>query len=322
MGSQSWVAWECPTHEEPLRLHGESLACSRGEAFAIRDGIPRFVPSSDYAAAFGRQWNRFRLTQLDSDSGLPASHDRLRRILGEELWAGLADSTVLEAGCGAGRFTEVLLERGARVVSVDLSSAVEANASNFPPSERHAVAQADILRMPLALASFDIVLAVGVIQHTPSPERTIGELFRRVKPGGWLAFDHYTWSPSRFGLAPLHRRRYMRMDPAESMRRIERLVDRLLPLHRRVADSRALSFLLGRVSPVLSYYSVFPQLSAAQQREWALLDTYDSLTDAHKHLRSRRAIRSALERLGAENIACWRGGNGVEARAMKARARH
>jgi SAM-dependent methyltransferase len=318
----SWAHLVCPVHQEPLHDDGESLVCSHGETFPIRDRVPRFVGSSDYAGAFGRQWNRFRLTQLDSHSGLSASHDRLRRILGEELWAGLAGNTVLEAGCGAGRFTEVLLEGGARVASLDLSTAVEANASNFPPSERHTVAQADILRMPIGPASFDIVLAIGVIQHTPSPGETIRELFTRVKPGGWLVFDHYTWSPSRLGLSVLYRLRYRRMDPAESMRRIERLVDRLLPLHRKVADSHTLSFLLGRVSPVLSYYSVFPQLSAAQQREWALLDTYDSLTDAYKHLRSRRAIRSALERLGAENIACWRGGNGVEARAMKARARH
>src|SRR6187397_1731582 len=37
---------------------------------------------------------------------------------------------VLEAGCGAGRFTELLLAGGARVVAFDLSRAVEANREN------------------------------------------------------------------------------------------------------------------------------------------------------------------------------------------------
>jgi SAM-dependent methyltransferase len=47
--------------------------------------------------------------------------------MGDELFSSLAGKHVLEAGCGAGRFTEVLLKAGAYVTSIDLSSAVEAN---------------------------------------------------------------------------------------------------------------------------------------------------------------------------------------------------
>ncbi|HEY0787434.1 MAG TPA: methyltransferase domain-containing protein, partial [Thermoanaerobaculia bacterium] len=89
---------------------------------------------SSYADAFGAQWRRYSRTQLDSYTGTTISRDRLRRCLGEELWEGLSGRKVLEAGCGAGRFTEVLLERGAILTSVDLSDAVVANAENFPPS--------------------------------------------------------------------------------------------------------------------------------------------------------------------------------------------
>src|SRR5688500_17062133 len=45
--------------------------------FHIKNGIPRFVPSQEYAESFGFQWNRFRQTQLDSHTGLPLSRDRL-----------------------------------------------------------------------------------------------------------------------------------------------------------------------------------------------------------------------------------------------------
>lgn len=281
------------------------------------DGIPRFVPSSGYADGFGRQWNRFRLTQLDSRSGLDISRKRLRRVLGEQQWAGLAGARVLEVGCGAGRFTEVLLGEGANVVSVDLSSAIDANGTTFPPSERHALAQASVLELPLPSESFDFVVALGMIQHTPSSAGTITELVKRLCPGGWIALDHYRRSLSRLRLAALVRLYYKRLPPEESMRKIERLVDRLLPLHRSFARSRVAHIALTRLSPVVDYYASLPGLTDEAQREWAFLDTYDSLTDVYKHLETERGLAKLLESAGAAEIEVWRGGNGVEARARK-----
>ena len=43
----------------------------------------------------------------------------------------------------------------------------------------------------------------------------------------------------------------------------------------------------------------------------------DSLTDWFKHLRNTKQIRAALEGLGAGDIWCEYGGNGVEARCQK-----
>jgi 2-polyprenyl-3-methyl-5-hydroxy-6-metoxy-1,4-benzoquinol methylase len=45
--------------------------------------------------------------------------------VGEKLWAELAGKQVLECGCGAGRFTEILLAEGAQVTFIDLSEAVD-----------------------------------------------------------------------------------------------------------------------------------------------------------------------------------------------------
>ncbi len=73
---------------------------------------------------------------------------------------------------------------------------------------------------------------------------------------------------------------------------------------------------MSRVSPVLSYYHALP-LDDELQRQWALLDTHDSLTDWYKHFRTRGQIRTTLERLGAREIWCEYGGNGVEARGRR-----
>ncbi|MDP6482002.1 MAG: hypothetical protein QF522_09040, partial [Acidimicrobiales bacterium] len=107
-----------------LEIEGEVLTCPTGtHHFPIRNGIPRFVDDSAYSGGFGTQWHAFPHTQLDSHSGLPVSQDRLLEALREDLWKTLPGSQVLEVGCGAGRFTEILLSQGAEVWSVDLSSA-------------------------------------------------------------------------------------------------------------------------------------------------------------------------------------------------------
>lgn len=144
------------------------------------EAIPRFVSAGSYASLFGEQWKQYKKTQLDSYTGTNITSNRLNRCLGN-LKDNLSDKLVLEAGCGAGRFTEILLQKGARLVSSDLSSAVEVNVENFPVSDKHIVIQADINDMPYADETFDVVICLGVIQHTPNPEETIKNLFALVK---------------------------------------------------------------------------------------------------------------------------------------------
>ena len=312
------LMWYCPVHQRPMTDSGPALLCGNDCRYPQRDGIPRFVASDNYSAAFGSQWKRYRLTQLDSYTGVPISKTRLARCLGDSLWADLKDKLVLEAGCGAGRFTEILLERGALVTSIDLSEAVDANQENCPQTDRHRIAQADILSLPLSTQQFDIVLCLGVIQHTPNPELTISALYNHVKPGGWLVFDHYTFNYLYYTkLAPYFRMVLRRLSPEKGLWWSEYLVDTLLPLHRRMQNARLLNFLFSRFSPVLCYYRSYPELNGELQREWALLDTHDALTDWYKHFRTRARIVNVLNALGASEVACAYGGIGVEARARR-----
>lgn len=302
----------CPVDGEAL--DGDAaLRCERDHRYPMRDGIPRFA-GGRYADAFGAQWLKFRRTQLDSHTGLPISRDRARRCLGPA-WETLDGANVLECGCGAGRFTEVLLGEGAAVTSVDLSAAVDANQANFPQDERHRVAQADILALPFAPRSYDIVFCLGVVQHTPDPERTIAALYEQVRPDGWLVVDHYSrrlqWWLST---APAFRAVLKRLPDDSGLAATDAVVKLLLPLHRR--SRGALATVVRRVSPVQAYYDKLP-LDDDQQYEWALLDTHDALRDWHKHFRSPGQVRATLERLGLVDVWCATGGNGVEARGRR-----
>jgi SAM-dependent methyltransferase len=299
-----WPEYRCPRCIGAVESDRGALVCGDcGARYAVEDGIPWFVERSTYADAFGAQWLEFASTQLDSRTGLTITADRTERLLGP-IWRELDGANVLEVGAGAGRFTEVLLGRGAWVSATDLSRAVEANAANVGARPRHRVAAASALALPFAPRGFELVFAPGMVQHTPSPEATIAALFDHVAPGGWLVFDHYRLDAgSTLRTAPLVRQVVKRLPADRGMAVTDALVRRLLPLHRAAARWRAAELVLNRVSPVTSYFRSLPALDDELQAEWARLDTHDNLTDVYKHHRSAARLERLLRSLGASELA-------------------
>jgi SAM-dependent methyltransferase len=306
-----------PASGDRLTPTGSMLVSSGGEEFPIVGEIPRFVKSESYAASFGLEWQVHSDTQLDSRTGANISRARLDGALGQPL-DSLREKTVLEAGCGAGRFTELMVEAGAYVHAIDLSVAVEANRRNIGDRPNYVVAQADLTGPPFPRQSFDVVLCLGVLQHTPSPEASIRALWQMVKPGGLIVFDHYSWDLSIVTkLAPLYRLVINKLPATTAKRMTDTLVDLWFPLHWSVRGMWPLQALLSRVSPCQVYFMMFPQLTRAQHRELCRLDTFDQLADRYKRLRTVRQIRRTLVALAAEEIEVRRGGNGIQARARK-----
>jgi SAM-dependent methyltransferase len=223
---------------------------------------------------------------------------------------------VLEVGCGAGRFTEILLAEGALVTSVDLSAAVDANAETCPPGERHRIAQADVNALPFRGGEYDVVVGLGIVQHTTDPERTMRDLIAQGRPGGIVVFDHYLRSWRRWTRTlPLARALLRRLPPDRGLAASTKLYEAFSPFHRTAEGRRFAEIVVNRVSPI-TYYGdrAFPGLDEATQREWSLLDTHDSLTDWFKHTRSVAQIEAFLRETTRTAFEVWEGGNGVEAR--------
>jgi ubiquinone/menaquinone biosynthesis C-methylase UbiE len=313
-----------PESKSPLFKSGDFLKGENEELYEIIDSIPRILKDkSNYCDAFGQQWLNWRETQLDSFTKTKITEVRLKRCLGSDLCNDLQlnERTVLEVGCGAGRFTEVFLKSFPKLIlsSVDLSNAVEANQINFPQNERHQILQADATKLPYENNSFDLVVCLGVIQHTPNPEDTIEELFKKVKPGGTLVIDHYTKSFSFYTklTAQLLRPIVKRMSYNKRMKFVKLLTNTFFPVHKLLRNIPLGQTLFSRVSPLLTYYHTLPELSHENQYNWALLDTHDHLADWYKHLRSKSEISAVLSNLGGINIWVEKGGNGIEARCKK-----
>ncbi len=174
----------CPVHAgllHPIEQDDrEFLRCDEGGClYPIRGGIPRLA-GERYVASFGRQWNRYDVVRTEEDAAV------FRVKTGSDP-ADLAGALVLDAGCGGGRYARLLGDHGASVLAVDLSDAVEKAAASCRDYPGVAIAQADLLDLPVADACFDFVFSIGVLHHSPDPRSAFAQVARKVKPGGRLA---------------------------------------------------------------------------------------------------------------------------------------
>ena len=286
--------------------------------YIIQNGIPRFVPQSNYADNFGMQWNHFRKTQLDSHSGVPISSERFWQATGwqpEEM----KDQWVLDAGCGAGRFAEVALMAGANVVALDYSSAVDACYANLKHFPTLHVVQGDIYALPFVPESFPFVYSLGVLQHTPNVEKAFAALPPMVRREGHLCTDFYwkrfkTMMHAKYLFRPFTKR----MAKPVLFEWLKRWVPSLLALSQTIGRLPLFGRALKRIIPVADYTGRFP-LSDQQIKEWALLDTFDMLSPEYDNPQSIKTIKKWLDKYGLikTNVKMAKGFNGPTATGEK-----
>lgn len=297
-------------------IESGTLRCSHCAAvYPILRGVPRFVPADNYSSNFGLQWNRFRRTQLDSVTGLPISRSR---FFAETGWTPdeLRGRSVLDAGCGAGRFAEIAVSCGAHVVALDYSSAVDACRSNLARYPNLSVVQADIYALPFAPGQFDFVYSLGVLQHTPDPRRALLSLPSQLRPGGKLAADFYLlnlahWCHPRTWLRPVT----TRLSPPRLLAIVDRSVPTLLRVSRFLGRLPVGGRALKRLVPVADYDGVFG-LSDEQLREWALLDTFDWLGARYEYPQRASTVRRWLMEAELDRIEVFRSHH-LAARAVR-----
>jgi SAM-dependent methyltransferase len=165
----------------------------------IHDGVLDFIGETgdDYCQNFGDQWNRFRSIQVDSVSGKSESS---QRFFAETGWKpeDIKGRLLLDVGCGAGRFADIAMTYGAKVVALDMSEAAWACRKTLErfPERDYLVVRANLFDLPFKQHAFDGIYSLGVLQHTPDPLQAIRCLTPLLTPGGRLA----TWIYERRAL--------------------------------------------------------------------------------------------------------------------------
>jgi 2-polyprenyl-3-methyl-5-hydroxy-6-metoxy-1,4-benzoquinol methylase len=256
-----------------------------GNLFPVKNGVTRVVPGEGYTGNFGFQWNKFEKVQVDRDkTGVQISK---ARFFSETGWdkENLDGKDVLEVGCGAGRFSQVVLEHTkANLYSVDLSEAVEANyRNNNHYGNRLQIFQASIYDMPFADNSFDKVFCIGVLQHTPDFKKSVFSLASKIKPGGELVVDFYPitgwWTKihAKYLLRPFTKK----MSNEKLLRRIDRNANRMIAGYR-FFDKIRLGKIFNRFIPVTDIKHTVPAgLDKKDFRDWVVLDTFDMFSPAY-----------------------------------------
>ncbi len=108
---------------------------------------------------------------------------------------------VLDLGCGLGGYTIALQERGAWVVSLDLSPA---SLAALPAGVRPVCADAE--HLPFSDASFDLVFCASLIEHVAHPVRLLSDIQRVLRDGGlcYLSFPPFYSVRGGHQFAPYH----------------------------------------------------------------------------------------------------------------------
>ncbi|MDD5120698.1 MAG: class I SAM-dependent methyltransferase [Candidatus Omnitrophica bacterium] len=260
--------------------------CRCSSIYPVRGGIARFSSGATHDN-FAIQWKKFADVQLDSKNGTTCSRDRLldqSEMLPEEF----KGKNVLEVGCGAGRFTEVLLSFGAKVISVDYSAAVEVCAEfnqSFRRKGQLFNTQADVFSLPFKKRSFDIVVGLGMLQHTGNAKKALQCLWEYVRPGGVLLVDRYQISLRSAHILKYCIRPFSRLfSPLATLKMAEVVCAFSIPVQHFLLSrfqgqgfKKYFRFIINR-----SLNSTFPlnleiegKLDADTAYRWSVLDTFD-----------------------------------------------
>jgi SAM-dependent methyltransferase len=282
----------CPDCRGALNAAAGAFVCaSCGVRWPIVRGVPRFVHSEHYVGSFGYQWRRHRKTQyVTAGQKITEREFREKTGLGPEDVAG---KLLLDVGVGNGRYADVALRWGARVVGVDLSLAVlSAQRSLARPGAPVLIAQADLFRLPFREQTFDAVYSIGVLHHTPSTRAAFRAIARFAKPGGVVAIGVYKHSDFLDDSA-----RYRRYTTALSHPWLHVLAHGAVPAYHLLRAARTL---LGRARASALEKALF--IDMHEDPSWRVLSTFDWYAPRFQWLHEAAEVVGWFEELGFEAV--------------------
>jgi SAM-dependent methyltransferase/uncharacterized protein YbaR (Trm112 family) len=233
-----------------------------GRWFPILDGVPSFLTgvmrrdltefaerhrlTEDRAANGGRaaveqamttttfshKWRRFKNYGLKPEHeaflfswycrkfGLPESKDELIAFYAPR-------RRILEVGPGSGFNTRFIAQHcPGEVFAADVSDGAFTTFANTRDLRNCTVVQADLMDLPFADENFDLIIADGVLHHTPDARAAVNALYRKLAPGGQFFFYLYKKMGASRRFADAHiREHFVKLDPEACYEACKALTD-------------------------------------------------------------------------------------------------
>jgi ubiquinone/menaquinone biosynthesis C-methylase UbiE len=158
------------------------------QGFKIASFIAGFEGNTDKATveSFGEEWSKFGFF---SDEEIRLAGDQYFDIVDERILN--KNSTVLDLGCGSGRWSKYAAEKAGFIEAIDPSDAVfsAARLNSNTPNVR--VTQAGVDQIPFADHTFDFIICLGVLHHIPDTGGALKKAVMKLKPGGHILLYLY-----------------------------------------------------------------------------------------------------------------------------------
>ena len=137
--------------------------------------------------SFGEEWTKF---DSFSEEDLGASGDEYFDIIN---LSELRNATVLEVGCGTGRWIKYLSGHASRIVGIDPSDAVFTASKMLKDATNITICRAEVDAIPFDDNFFDFVYSLGVLHHIPDTKSAMKRCIEKLKPGGrFLVYLYYS----------------------------------------------------------------------------------------------------------------------------------
>ena len=137
--------------------------------------------------------NRLDYSDTDLDRFWATGPEVVDAVLAQLQMQIEPDDDIVELGCGLGRLTRVLAERGSSVRALDVSGEMLRRARELNPELDVEWLQCDGRSLTgVADGSADVFFCHVVFQHVPEPQITydyVTDIGRVLRPGGWAGFQ-------------------------------------------------------------------------------------------------------------------------------------
>jgi len=187
-----------------IELAGDTLRCRQtGETYPFICGVPSLyhpmkgegIDITNRVRSFYEE-NPFPNYDGVQDFGELVNKGHQNLFSANLLKAIGCNKRILECGCGTGQLSHYLQLNNNHVLGVDMSLSSLPLAIKHKESNalvRSSFAQMNIFGLAVKDASFDVVIAHGVLHHTFDAQQAFARIVRKVKPGGILIVGLYNY---------------------------------------------------------------------------------------------------------------------------------